>query len=36
MSLFRLVLSTLPLALMMLAAPVAYACDCGEDAAEAP
>lgn len=36
MSLFRLVLSTVPLALMMLAAPVAYACDCGEDAAEAP
>ena len=36
MSLFRLVLSSVPLALMLFAAPAAYACDCGKDAAEAP
>jgi len=36
MPLFRLVLSSVPLALMLFAAPAAYACDCGKDAAEAP
>ena len=36
MPLFRLVLSSVPLALMLFAAPVAYACDCGNAAAEAP
>jgi hypothetical protein len=36
MPLFRLVLSSVPLALMLFAAPAAYACDCGEAAAQEP